>query len=387
MTDTTTRPLSETPPTGVPHVDPSGPALTEAPLNVHELRAAALQRMREGAFGQEMWDYLEGGSGDERSLRWNEEAWGEIRLAPRCLVGVDAIDTSVELFGSRVASPIGLSPAASHRIWHDDGELGVVDAANEAGMVYCQSTLGTASMEDVAARATGPLWFQLYVRRDRELTASLALRAAAAGYQALVVTVDTPVLGARDTDRRRSVRLPAGLSFANLPAQTARVEDPLPAHRRVYVERLDPTLTWKDITWLAELTDLPVVVKGVLRADDASRALDHGARGVWVSNHGARNLDTVVPTAQALPAVAAEVAGRVPVVVDSGVRRGTDVLKALCLGADAVFVGRPYLYGLAAAGREGALAALHMLDTELRMAMGLCGAPRLADLGPDLLWH
>jgi 4-hydroxymandelate oxidase len=373
MTDTVER----------PHVEPAA----DPALNIRELREAALQQLRAGAFGQPMWDYLEGGSGDERSLRWNEEAWGEIRLSPHCLVGVEDIDTSTTLFGSRLASPIGLSPAASHKIWHPDGELGVTAAAGEAGMVYCQSTLGTTSMEDVAAAASSPLWFQLYVRRDRDLTASLAQRAAAAGYQALVVTVDTPVLGARDTDRRRSVRLPSGMAFANLPALTARVEDDLPAHRRVYVERLDPTLRWKDITWLAELTDLPVVVKGVLRADDAARALDHGAAGVWVSNHGARNLDTVVPTAQALPAVAAEVAGRAPVIVDSGVRRGTDVLKALCLGADAVFVGRPYLYGLAAAGREGALMALHMLDTELRMAMGLCGAPDLASLTPDLLWH
>ncbi|GAA4991318.1 hypothetical protein GCM10023225_29990 [Kineococcus glutinatus] len=202
-----------------------------------------------------------------------------------------------------------------------------------------------------------------------------------------MVTVDTPVLGARDTDRRRSVRLPAGMHFANLPALTPRAEDDLPAHRRVYVERLDPTLTWQDITWLVELTDLPVVVKGVLRPDDAARAVEHGAAAVWVSNHGARNLDTVVPTAVALPAVAAEVGGRVPVLVDSGVRRGVDVLKALCLGADAVFVGRPYLWGLAAAGREGALAALHMLDTELRMAMGLCGARDLSALGPDLIWR
>ncbi|MFB9377873.1 alpha-hydroxy acid oxidase [Kineococcus gynurae] len=378
MTDSATQTADAIVPVVEPIPDPA--------LNIRELRSAALDRLAEGAFGREMWDYLEGGSGDERSLRWNEEAWGEIRLAPRCLVGVDAIDTTTTLFGSTVASPIGLSPAASHKIWHADGELGVTSAAEEAGMIYCQSTLGTVSMEDVAGATSAPLWFQLYVRRDRDLTASLVARAAAAGYQALVVTVDTPVLGARDTDRRRSVRLPSGLSFANLAGLTPRAEPDLPAHRRVYVERLDPTLTWSDITWLSELSDLPVVVKGVLRPDDAARAIDAGARGVWVSNHGARNLDTVVPTALALPAVAAEVAGRVPVVVDSGIRRGTDVLKALCLGADAVFVGRPYLYGLAAAGREGALAALHMLDTELRMAMGLCGAPSLDALGPDLLW-
>ncbi|GAB7189854.1 alpha-hydroxy acid oxidase [Kineococcus sp. NUM-3379] len=372
MTDTTPAPVEPQP----------NPA-----LNVRELRDLALARLRSGAFGQEMWDYLEGGSGDERSLAWNEEAWGSIRLAPHCLVGVDGIDPSVELLGQRLATPVGLSPAASHRIWHPDGELGVVSAAGEAGALYVQSTLGTTSMEDVAAAASAPLWFQLYVRRDRDLTASLARRAAAAGYTGLVVTVDTPVLGARDTDRRRSVRLPEGMTFANLPALTPRREEELPAHRRVYVERLDPTLTWEDITWLAELTDLPVIVKGVVRADDAARAVDHGAAAVWVSNHGARNLDTVVPTAVALPAVAAEVGGRVPVVVDSGIRRGTDVLKALCLGANAVFVGRPYLWGLAAAGREGALASVHMLDTELRMAMGLCGARTVADLGPDLLWR
>ncbi|WP_345710571.1 alpha-hydroxy acid oxidase, partial [Kineococcus glutinatus] len=188
------------PTTGPPPLE----ALPDPALNVRELRQHALARLRAGAFGQEMWDYLEGGSGDERSLAWNEEAWASLRLAPHCLVGVDGIDTSTELLGQRLASPIGLSPAASHRIWHPDGELGVVSAAGEAGSLYVQSTLGTTSMEDVAAAATAPVWFQLYVRRDRELTASLARRAAAAGYTALVVTVDTPVLGARDTDRRRS---------------------------------------------------------------------------------------------------------------------------------------------------------------------------------------
>ncbi|HSR24394.1 MAG TPA: alpha-hydroxy acid oxidase [Candidatus Eisenbacteria bacterium] len=351
------------------------------PVNVQELEPLARERITETAYA-----YLTGGSGDEHSLRWNVEAWSRIRLAPRFLVDVGAIDTRLTLLGHRLDHPVLLAPAAAHRLFHPEGELETLRGAAAADALYVQSTMATVGVEEVGAAATSPWWFQLYIQRDRGFTRELVARAEAAGASALVLTIDLPVLGARDTDRRNSLGLPPGVEYVNLRG-LAIEPDTAPPERRVYNQHLDPTVTWDDLDWLRSLTRLPVLAKGVLRPDDALRCLDHGVAGLVVSNHGARNLDTVPPTAEVLPHVVDAVAGRVPVLVDGGLRRGTDIAKALMLGATAVLVGRPYVWGLAAYGADGVKLVTDLLRTELQMAMGLLGAPTLADLTPDLIWH
>ena len=353
---------------------------TPRPVNLHDLQPLAKQRLTEQAY-----NYVAGGSGDEHSLRWNTEAWAHLRLAPRFLVDVSSIDTRLTLLGHDLVSPVLLAPTAAHRLYHPEGELETVRGANAAAALHVQSTLATVGVTEVGAAATGPWWFQVYIQRDRDFTRELIARAEDAGASALVLTIDLPVLGARDTDRRSGLGLPAGIDYANLRG-LAVVPDPLPPERRVYNPHLDPTVTWADLDWLASIARVPVLVKGVLRADDARRCLDHDVAGVIVSNHGARNLDTVPPTAEALPAVVAAVEGRLPVLVDGGIRRGTDVAKALMLGATAVLVGRPYVWGLAVYGADGVRLVVDLLRTELELAMGLLGAPTLADLTPDLLW-
>jgi 4-hydroxymandelate oxidase len=354
---------------------------TARPVNLHELQPLARERLTEQAYA-----YLTGGSGDEHSLRWNTEAWSRIRLAPRFLVDVSAIDSGLTLLGHHLAAPIMLAPTAAHALFHPEGELATVRGAAAAETLVIVSTLATVDVQEVGAAAAGPWWFQVYVQRDRGFTQDLARRAVDAGASALMLTVDLPVLGARDTDRRNSLGLPPGIEYANLRGLDL-VADELPPERRVYNPHLDPSVTWDDLDWLASLVEVPVLVKGILRPDDARRAVDHGAAAVVVSNHGARNLDTVPPTAEALPRIVAEVGDEVPVLVDGGVRRGTDVAKALMLGATAVLVGRPYVWGLAVYGADGVKLVVDLLRTELEMAMGLLGAPTLADLTPDLVWR
>ena len=349
-------------------------------VNVSELEPLARARLTDSAYA-----YLTGGSGDEHTLRWNVEAWARIRLAPHVLVDVGATDTRLHVLGHDLAAPILLAPTAAHHLFHPDGEVETVRGAAAAETLYIQSTLATVGVSEVGAAATGPWWFQLYIQRDRGFTRELLARAEDAGASAVVLTVDLPVPGARDTDRRNSFELPEGLEYANLVGLDA-VADDLPPARRVYNSRVDPTITWADLDWLRSMARVPLLVKGVLRADDAVRAIDHGVDGLVVSNHGARNLDTVPATADALPRVVEAVDGRVPVLVDGGIRRGTDVAKALILGATAVLVGRPYVWGLAVDGAAGVKLVVDMLRTELEMAMCLLGAPTLADLTDELLW-
>jgi len=357
--------------------DASGPP---RPVNLRELEGMARERLTESANA-----YVAGGSGDEHSLGWNVSAWADIRLAPRFLVDVSAIDTRCRLLGHDLAAPLILAPAAAHRLYHPEGEVETVRGADAAETLHVQSTLATVAVDEVGAAATGPWWFQVYVQRDREFTRDLIRRAEDAGASALVLTIDLPVLGARDTDRRSSLGLPPGVEYANLRGLPL-VPDPLPPERRVYNPHLDPSVTWADLDWLTSLARVPVLVKGVLRPDDARRCLDHDVAAVLVSNHGARNLDTVPATAEALPGVVDAVDGRLPVLVDGGIRRGTDIAKAIMLGATAVLIGRPYVWGLSVYGADGVKLVVDMLRTELELAMGLLGAPTLADLTPDLLW-
>jgi len=332
------------------------------------------------------WEYISGAAGDETSLRWNCEAWTNLRLLPCVLVDVSHLDTQITLFGQDMAHPILLAPAAYHRLFHPDGELATVRGAGAAGATMVVSTVATVGIEDIVQAASQPVWFQLYVQRDRSFTRDLVQRAEDAGCKALCVTVDTPVGGARNRETRAKFALPAGLSLPNLRGLQKHARDHATDEHTIYSTLFEPTLTWRDIEWLCSVARVPVLLKGVLAADDAERAIATGAAGVIVSNHGARNLDTVVATADVLPRIVETVDGRVPVLVDGGIRRGTDVLKALALGAAAVLLGRPYLYALAAAGQEGVACAVTILRRELEMAMALTGRTSISEIDRSVLW-
>lgn len=348
-----------------------------------------LERLAAAVLPASVWDYVSGGAAAEHTLRWNDDAWQRIRLAPRVLVDVSRLDTSVTVLQHALAHPVVVAPTANHSAYCGEGEVATRRAASATGTLAVMSTLGSTVLSEVGAAAAGPWWFQLYVQSERSYSEDLVHRAVAAGASAVVLTVDTPVLGARDRDRRhQSTGTVDGLTPPNLvgaPPTVTWSDDALP-HQRIYNRHLDPSTSWTTLHWLIDVCPVPVLVKGVLRADDARRCVEAGASGVLVSNHGARNLDTVAPTAEALPGVVAAVDGRVPVLVDGGIRRGTDIAKALCLGATAVLVGRPVVWGLAVNGQEGARWVLDTLWAELAMAMALLGATSVADLTSDLLW-
>jgi 4-hydroxymandelate oxidase len=304
------------------------------------------------------------------------------------LVDVASRDTSTTVLGARLAMPVIVAPTAFHRLACPEGELATARAASRAGTVMTLSSLSNTRVEEVCAAASGPVWFQLYVYRDRGATEALVARAEAAGARALVVTVDAPVLGRRERDVRNRFHLPPGLSVVNMSAEGhGGVDEQLDdSGLAAYVAtKLDPSLTWKDVVWLRSITRLPLLVKGLVRPDDALRAVDHGASGIVVSNHGGRQLDGSPATASVLGAIADAVQGRIEVLVDGGVRRGTDVLRALALGARAVLVGRPILWGLAVAGEEGAFGVLDTLREELDQALALAGCARVADVTRELV--
>lgn len=350
------------------------------PVNVEEFEAVARSKMPPASY-----DYYAGGAEDEITLRENREAFRRLRLAFRVLVDVSERDMRADLLGVPMASPILLAPTALHRMAHPDGELATSRAAAATGSLMCLSSISSTPMEDVAAAAPeGRRWFQLYHMGDRRKTESLVQRAVSSGYEAIVVTVDTPVLGRRERDLRYSKVIPDDVRAVHF--------DPEPeGHRPPDEERSlgtyinQPFLTWDDLAWLRSLTSLPLIPKGVVRPDDAKRAIDEGAAGIWISNHGGRQLDTSIATADAVRPIAEAVAGQVPLIVDGGIRRGTDVIKALALGANAVAIGRPQLWGLAADGEDGVRAVLDMLRNELSVAMALAGCKTLADIDESLL--
>ncbi len=344
--------------------------MPDPPINLAEVESRALGRLTPLAR-----DYYASGATDEVTLRWNREAYGRIALRPRTLVDVSARDLSTTILGRRHPWPVVVAPTAFQRLAHRDGEGAVARAAAAEGVTMTLSTLASTSIEDVAAAAPGsPRWFQLYVFRDRVLTQELVARAEAAGYEALVLTVDAPLLGRRERDARNRFALPDGIEAANLTGALAAVSSDGRDSGlfQFFASQIDPALTWADLEWLCSATRLPVLVKGVLRADDAARAIEAGARGVLVSNHGGRQLDTAIASIDALPEVVEAVAGRASVLVDGGVRRGTDILKALALGADAVLIGRPILWGLVD-GEAGVRHVLRLLRAEFDLAMALAG--------------
>lgn len=356
-------------------------------INIDDLGRIARERMNRVAY-----DYYASGSDDEITLRANRHAWERLAIRYRVLVDVSQRVTKTTVLGADVATPILVAPTAFHKLATPEGESAAARAAGDAGTVMINSTLSTTPVEEVVAAATGPVWFQLYVYRDRGATEALVARARDAGCRALVLTVDAPLLGTRERDVRNSFTLPDGLRIENMLA-AGRAELPADALESglaaYFATLIDPALTFDDVSWLAEISGLPVVVKGLVRGDDAVRTIEAGASGIVVSNHGGRQLDTSIATADALREVVGEVrthcGDRGEIYVDGGIRRGTDVLKALALGARAVLVGRPILWGLAAGGREGAARALAMLNAELDLAMALAGCPALESITPDLI--
>jgi 4-hydroxymandelate oxidase len=347
-------------------------------LDADGLEAAAAAVLDGASF-----DYFAGGAGEEITLAENRAAWRRWQFLPRVLQDVSTLDTSVTLLGDEFASPVVIAPMGYQRLAHPDGESATARAAAAAGLLMAVSTYANTSLEEVAAAgrsvADTPRWFQCYVLRDRGLTEQMIRRAGAAGYRAVVVTVDAPVAGDRRRDRRHGYQLPtAGLELANFADTSA----PLTAK---YSSALDPALTEDVIAWVASVSEVPVVVKGVVRADDALRLAQAGAAAVVVSNHGGRQLDGGVATADALAEVVDSVAGAAQVLVDGGIRSGADVLRALALGADAVLIGRPVLWALALAGEAGVTAFLAAIQHDLRQTMALCGVAKLNDVPRDLL--
>jgi 4-hydroxymandelate oxidase len=300
---------------------------------------------------------------------------------------VSARDLSTTVLGQHVSMPVLVGPTAFHGLAHPDGETATARAAGRADTIMVMSTMSNTAVEDVAAAATGPLWFQLYMYRDRATTQELVRRVEAAGFRALMLTVDAPVLGRRERDVRNRFQLPDGLQVRNLTA--AGMSDlPVVAESGLaayFASLLDPSISWKDLDWLRSVTDLPLLVKGIVRGDDAARAVEAGVAGIVVSNHGGRQLDTAPATIDVLPEVVDAVGNRTEVLLDGGIRRGTDVVKALALGARAVLLGRPILWGLAVGGEVGVARVLELMRAELDGALALCGCPTIHDVSADLI--
>jgi 4-hydroxymandelate oxidase len=336
---------------------------------------AAFEPLAQRALPRGAFDYYRGGAGDENTLRESVSAFSKWRLRPRVLVDVSSIDMSSEMLGIPVAMPVGFAPTALAGLAHPDGELITARAAATAGVTFCLSTLSSRTIEEVATVSGKPSWFQLYVHKDRAVAKSLVERAEAAGYDALVVTVDLPVVGYREADLRNRFEVAPEL-YGNLIVPEAAGRE----FHEVVNFVSDPALTWGDLAWVRSLTSLPVVVKGILTAEDAALAIEHGVDGIVVSNHGGRQLDGAVTALDALEEVVTTVGDSAEVYVDGGVRRGTDFVIALALGARGVFIGRPFLFALAAGGQRGVERALSLIGAETENAMALLGVRNLQEI-------
>jgi len=346
------------------------------------------EKLARDRLSPQAWAYYSGGAADELTATWNSTAFQRLKLNSRVLGTFEGGGTGLTLFGQNFAHPILLAPTAHHKLADPDGEIATVVGAigAKAGMVV--STEADFTLEEIAAQARDPLWFQLYIQHDRDFTADLVRRAEVAGYSALVVTVDAPAHSLRNREQRAGYTSPKLSEHANLRGlHTTYVAHAELGESLMFAGFLDVAPRWADIAWLRTITSLPIVLKGIMTPEDALTAIEHGADGIIVSNHGGRVLDTVPASIDALPAVVKAVAGKVPVLVDGGIRRGTDVLKALALGASAVLVGRPYLYGLAVAGPAGVAHVLHLLRCEFEVAMVLTGCRTLSDIGPQVIWQ
>jgi 4-hydroxymandelate oxidase len=354
------------------------------PINVYEYERAAAD-----VLPKMVYDYYAGGARDEITLHENRTAYDRIDLRYRVMRDIRTRSMATTVLGHEVDLPILIAPTAFHAMASENGELDTVRAAGTAGTIMTLSTLSTVAVEEVCAEATGPVWFQLYVQNDRDVTRALVERAESAGCSAIVLTADAQVWGVRERDEKNNFQLPEGMQMKNLVA--ARADGTFPkvegSGLKAFVNRnFDENLTWDDLDWLAGLSDLPVLVKGIVRGDDARLAAEHGAAGVVVSNHGGRQLDTSPPTVEVLPEIAKALQGTgTELLVDGGIRRGTDVLKAIALGASAVCIGRAVLWGLAATGQSGVEHVFELLREELDLAMALCGARTVEEITPDLV--
>lgn len=359
-----------------------GADATGAPvdLDLEALEAEARRRI-----GEMPYAYYAGGAEDERLLADNRAAWGRLRLHPRVLVDVSNVSTATTVLGSAVASPFMVAPTAIQGLAHPEGEVATATGAAAAGAAMVLSSLATCSLEDVAAGSPDAVrWMQVYVVRDRACTVELVQRAESSGYRALVLTVDAPVSGLRRRELRGRVHLPDDLQLPNLAASST-ADARAGGFMAVVTKEFERSLTYDDVGWLAGLSSLSVVVKGVQRADDAARCVAAGAAGIVVSNHGGRQLDDAPATAEVLPEVVAAVGDRAEIYVDGGIRRGADAAKALAIGARAVLVGRPVLWALATGGAPGVAGLLDWLQVELERVMALCGAPTVGDLDAGLI--
>ncbi len=342
-------------------------------LNLKDYETAARSKLPLGVY-----DYYARGAADDITLRENETAWTQIRLSPRVLVDVSACDLTTTILGQKVALPIMTAPCALNCMAHPEGELAVARATKAMGVIQVVSTGASRTIEEVAAASDGLRWFQVYCLRDRRITRALVERAEAAGYRALCLTVDAPFDGVREHNFRNDFRPPPpGVEQANLLPYMGAAERGSSWH--------DPSITWEIIAWLRSLSRLPIVLKGIMAPADARLAVEHGIEGIIVSNHGGRQLDTVLPTGAALREIVDAAAGRTEVYVDGGIRRGSDILKALALGARAVLIGRPYLWALTVEGEAGVLRVLQILRDELGTNMALAGSARVADIGRALI--
>lgn len=361
-------------------------ALQRIPADV--VAVADYERLAPHFLSESAAAYLLGGAADELTLRDNSAAFQRLRLRSRVLRELAGGDTRVKLYGHDYDHPILLAPLAYQKLLHPQGELATAMGAAAIGAAMVVSTQASVALEDLAHAARAPLWFQLYPQPDRGFTRELVGRVESAGYRAIVLTADAPISGVRNREQRAGFALPPGVEAVNLrgaramSAQGAGVGDSAVFGTAL----LDVAPTWKDLEWLLSVTRLPVLVKGILAPPDAVLAIEMGAGGIIVSNHGGRTLDTLPATIDALPAVAEAVAGRVPLLMDGGIRRGTDVLKALALGADAVLVGRPYACGLAVAGALGVAHVLHILRSEFEAAMALAGCRTLAEIDGGVIF-
>jgi lactate 2-monooxygenase len=364
-------------------------ARPDHPVGLRELAAVAREQLE-----TEAADYVFGGSGAEETMRANEEAFARWRIVPRMLRDVAARDLSVSVLGTEMPAPLALAPTGMQTIVHPEGELATARAAAAVGLPMAVSTVSDHPLEDIATAAGGPKWFQLYWPVNRELTASLLARAQDAGYRALIVTLDTFLPGWKPRDLTsawqpflKSIGIanytsdPVFRSLLDKPPE----EDPLAAIGQFVMQFSNPRLTWEDLEFLRSRTTLPIALKGILHPDDARLAREHGVDAIVVSNHGGRQVDGAIASLDALPAIVDAVGGELQVLLDSGVRSGADVVKALALGADAVLLGRPYLWGLAAGGEAGVLAVLRGMLAELDLTIGLSGHTRPCELGPSLL--
>ena len=369
--------------------------------NIDDLRALARRRLPRMVF-----DYIDGGSDDEITLAGNCNRFGDYGLNWKSLIDVSEIDTRASVMGSECDAPIIVTPTAAQRLFHPrGGERAVARAADRAGLIYCLSTLASASIEAICDYTTGPKWFQVYVWKDRQLVEAALERAKAAGYTGLILTVDVPVAGNRERDLVNAFTVPPKISAKTVSQVLTRpgylldmltTEKITPANYTdldpggdgiiAYLNRqFDRTVTWEDARWMKSVWDGPFAIKGISRPDDALRCIDAGADAVWVSNHGGRQLDTALPTIDTLSDIVAAVGRQADVILDGGIRRGTDIIKAIALGAKAVAVGRPYLYGLGAAGEAGVDHALAFLIDSLKRDMALTGVTSLDHLSPDFV--